>query len=164
MAWSYRSQDASDVYGGAAAASSGSSGTLSQVAGSNFTTTSTSLVNITGLTFAASANALYEVDVLLRVQSSATGGIANAITFSGTATGQFLLFASSAVATAVSYSNAIGTQTNVLIGQNATDATVWIKAVVVTTTTGNITVQVAKGTSGTATVYVGSRMIVTTLN
>jgi hypothetical protein len=132
-----------------------------QVASSNFTTTSTSLVNITGLTFAAAASSLYEVQVVLKVQSSNTTGMQWSIACSAAgATGEFICISHTTTATnAQTYqSNVIGTANAIdLITSSTADAIVTIYAVVTTVgATGNITAQVQKTTSGTATVYIGS--------
>jgi hypothetical protein len=152
--------------GATGATGPGSGGTTSQVTGSNFTTATGSLDAITGLTFAAASGKVYEVDVLLKVQQSTTGGIKFAISYSGTATGQFTSMASAAVAgVAQTYeTNAIGTQTSTTKCTDAnSDYTVAMKSIVTTSTTGNITVSMVRLVGGTATCYIGSRMTVTLL-
>jgi hypothetical protein len=148
-----------------------SMGVTSQVSGTNFTTTSLTLVDVTGLTFAVDtgANHLYEVDVVLKVQSTSTAGLQAAIACSSSgATGEYTGLANVAQSTSsVGYNaRAIGTAIGVNLSSTAnTDSIIWFKAMVSTTSgnAGNITVQVQKITSGTATVYIGSRMTVTTL-
>ncbi len=147
----------------------GATGTTSKVSGSDFTTMSTSLVDITGLTFAASANKLYEINVLLRCQSSTTDGIDVGIDYSDTG-------ATLAVTGLANFDASVGNyQTGSILTFNTgmfnafglvsnTDVSTWIKGVVTTgANAGNITVQVLKLVAGTATVYIGSRMTVTLL-
>lgn len=148
----------------------GGGGTTSQVTGSNFTTATGSLDDITGLSFAASTSKVYEVDALLKVQNTGAGGIKFAITHSASsATGEVLVFAAS---TSNSSSNtyeaiAVGTAIQTAKCSEANqDFTVWIKAFVTTapTNAGNITVQMQRlGIGQTATCYIGSRMTVTLL-
>jgi hypothetical protein len=141
-------------------------GVLSQVSGSNFSTGSTSMVNITGLTFAASANTKYEVDVLLIGQSSTTAGVKFCIQFSAAgATGDFLLVAPGGGGPFSPERNGLGfSQATARWTTATTDSPCWMKTIVnVGANAGNITVQIQKESNGTATVNVGSRMIVTTL-
>jgi hypothetical protein len=140
--------------------------TTTKVSGSNFTTSSTSLVDITGLTFAASANTKYEIDGMLLGQSGSAGGVQFAVSFSAAgATGSYMAFSPSTSSASGGGVNVIGTAT----GQNVwttttTDLHTFIKSIVsVGANSGNITVQVKKTTSGSLTVYIGSRMTVTTL-
>jgi len=138
-------------------------GTTSQVTGSDFTTTSTSLVNITGLTFAASANALYEVDALLRIQNSGTNAIQFAIAYSAAgATGTFFFAGNQTATTSVSQMSALGVANGSFYATVATTNFVaLIHGIVVTgANAGNITAQTIHATSGTTTVYIGSRMSV----
>jgi hypothetical protein len=141
--------------------------TTSQVAGSNFTTTSLSLVNITGLTIAAAANTTYQINVLLRIQSTSSAGLTLGINYSAagatvSVTGQG---ATSANVVASFALTALNTATSVGYASVANvDRNFVMQGILVTgANTGNITIQVAKVTSGTATVYIGSRMSVTPL-
>jgi hypothetical protein len=142
-------------------------GTLSQVSGSNATTTNATATDITGLSFAATTSSLYEVDAFLKVQCSSTGGNKYAVAFSAAgATGHFLIHSATAVATGALQTNVLGTlETLALITTANTDYCVFIKAVVSTgANAGNITIQHARVTAGqTATCYIGSRMVVTKL-
>jgi hypothetical protein len=141
-------------------------GTTSTVTGSNFTTSSTSLVNITGLTFAASANKLYEVDALIKFQSSSTAGIRLSVAFSAAgATGEYSAMGNTNTTTAATDVNVFGTACATARATAAnTDSFAHIKAAVtIAANAGNITIQILKATSGTATVYIGSRMTVTEL-
>ena len=153
---------------GATGATGAGGGTTSQVTGSNFTTTSTSLVDITGLTFAAAASKLYEVDICLKAQKSDTAGMRCGVAYSAAgATGEVMVLGSvGTVGSSLGYStNAVNTEVGFnLITVTNTDGIIWIKAVVTTgVNTGNITAQVRSVTSGTSTIYIGSRMTVTLL-
>lgn len=153
------------------AASGGGGGTTSQVTGSNFTTNTGSLDDITGLTFAASTNHVYEVDVLLKVQHTSTNGMKFALAYTGTTgAGQVLVIASQ------NNNNAAATYDSTVLGtvngtarctEASVDFTVWMKAIITTSgaSGGNIKAQVQRlGAAQTATVYIGSRMTVTQLN
>ncbi len=147
------------------AAATGGGGTTSKVTGSNFTESAGSLTDVTGLTFAAASGKVYEVDVLLKVQQSTTGGMKFSLAYSGTGSGQFICIASAAVVgVAQTYETAnLGTATSTKCTAATSDYTATIKAVVTTTGTGNITVQIQRIVGGTATCYIGSRMTVTLL-
>lgn len=136
---------------------------------SNWTTTSAVLTNIDGLTFPAAVNSLYEVDVLLRCQSSETNGIRFALACSASGALGSVMFLSTVAnpGTSLTHEMAILGVSNAIskITTANTDTLMWIKAFVVTVgNTGNITMQVLKVTGGTATIYTGSRMTVTKLN
>jgi hypothetical protein len=141
--------------------------TTSQVAGSNFTTTSLSLVNITGLTFAAAANTTYEINVLLRVQSTSTAGLTPGINYSAagatvSVTGSGVTTANNVTAFGLSALNTATTPAYATVAN--VDRNIIMQGVLITgANTGNITIQIAKVTSGTATVYIGSRMSVALL-
>jgi hypothetical protein len=130
----------------------------------NFTTTSASLVNITGLTYAAAANHLYEIEVVLRYQNSGTNAIQFAHAFSGAgATGTVLTMGNtSAVASSgtAAQMSALGTANGTSFGLVATtNFMIFMKGIVVTgANTGNITIQTLIQTSGTVTIYSGSVM------
>lgn len=130
----------------------------------NFVTTSLSLVNITGLTYAAATNSLYEVECVLRVQSAdASGFKGGAVAFSGSgATGHFMFFSGQGTDSGATTNVAsLGTASSTTIGSVAnTTFLIFIKGIVVTTTgSGNITTQIIKaGGTGNLTVYFGSIM------
>jgi hypothetical protein len=132
-----------------------------QVTGSDFSSSSTSLVDITGLSHAASASSLYEVEVVLRFQNSGTNNIQFGIFYSAAgATGTFLFNGNQSATTTLSQMNALGNASAGAYGLVATTNFVAIiKGIVVTgANTGNITVQTVHTTSGTTTVYIGSIM------
>ena len=136
--------------------------TFVQVSGSDFTTSSTSLVNITGLTFPALANAKYEIEIVLATQSSDTNGLKVAVNFSAAgATGAFNTVGGGVVAVGAGVSgNVFGTaEPSAFVSVAATTATVWSEAIVVIgANAGNITATILKVTAGTATVFIGSVM------
>lgn len=135
--------------------------TIYHVTGSDFTTTNTSGADdITGLSHAASANSVYEVEAVLVGQSSTTAGVKFGVGFSAAAaTGEFHVASNSGTATAAQSAQAL----NGVIGSSWTTAnsdsiaryTAMIRTGV---NTGNITIQLGKITSGTATVFIGSVM------
>jgi hypothetical protein len=141
-------------------------GTVSQVSGSDFTTSSTSLVDITGLTFAAAASKLYRVEVDLFGQNTGTAGMKIALAFSAAgAAGWHLTMSHTTSAAASTAINPIGTASTTIYWTTATtDLTSKIIGTIVTgANTGNITAQALKVTSGTLTVHIGSTMTVTQL-
>lgn len=143
----------------------GGGGTSSYVTGSDFSTSSTSLVDVTGLTFAAAANTLYEIDVLLRISADNSNGMRVGVGYTTAGSDATILVWGGVGANisnaAAELETANGLQSQVL----ATDATVkkavymkgWLKTGV---NTGNFTVKCLKVTSGNATVYIGSRLTV----
>jgi hypothetical protein len=148
-----------------------SMGVTSQVSGSNFTTSSTTLVDITGLTFAVDtgANHLYEVDACIKCQSDSSAGLKFSVGCSSAgATGEYMVNANlTQVGSAIGADyNALGTaESNARSTTANTDSIANIKAMVSTTAgnAGNITIKIQKQTGGGLTVYIGSRMTVTTL-
>lgn len=132
--------------------------TTVKVSGSNFTTSSLSLVGITGLSFSAVASTRYEIEVMLYCNSSSTAG------------GQFGANSSGGSPTVILIQNANGnatTQISAGIKANntamtaclttAADGVVCIKGVI-SSGTGSPTISIRglKVTSGTLTVYIGS--------
>lgn len=141
--------------------------TLYQVSGSDFTTTSTTLVDVTGLSHAATANKAYLVQVFLRVQQSTANGMQFALAYSAAgATGHHMWTAATTSGTGITVENALGTaEATTLVRFATTDApVVGAAAVAIGANTGNITVQVKAVTSGTVSIFIGSYMIVTQLN
>jgi hypothetical protein len=140
--------------------------TVSQVSGSDFTTSSTSLVDITGLTYAAAANKLYRVEVDLFGQNTGTAGMKIALAFSAAgAAGWHLSMSHTTSAAASTAINPIGTASTTIYWTTATtDLTSKLIGTIATgANTGNITAQALKVTSGTLTVHIGSTMTVTQL-
>lgn len=134
---------------------------VNEVSGLDFTTNSTSLVDITGFTFAALANSKYEVEAMLLGQSSTTSGVQFAVSYSAAgATGSYLAFSPSSSAGSSGGVNQIGTATGVSVWTAAvTDLHTYIKAIIrVGANTGNISVQVKVIGPTTATIHTGSVM------
>lgn len=132
-----------------------------KVSSTNFSTSSTSLVDITGISFAASSNSLYELEIVFRVQSSDSSGIKMGIQYSTAgATGAIVYEGTNNVGTVVTGGNTtLNTLSSTFLIAATTDGIIFAKAIMVTgANAGNITMQVAKVTSGTATVYIGSVM------
>lgn len=124
------------------------------------------MVDITGLTFAASANTTYEVDALLGCASTTTAGVKFAIAFSAAgATGEFAGVGGAGANSANVIASSLGGSSSQSMNTVAnTNKPVFIKGfIVVGANAGNITVQGLKNTSGTLTVYIGSRLTVTQL-
>jgi len=133
-----------------------------RVAGSDFTTSSTSLVDITGLVSGTLATAtLYEVDAQLYCNSSSTAGMAVGVQQSGGGSGQIGVWAGSATnaaATGISISsNALNTAGAPCLLVNG-DGMISFKGFIKTGSTGSPTIscKALKTTSGTAKVYIGS--------
>lgn len=134
---------------------------VSEVSGLDFTTNSTSLVDITGLTFAALTNSKYEVEAMLLGQSNSSNGVQFAVSYSASgATGSYLAFSPSGVSTSSGGVNQIGTATGVTVWTApSTDLHTYIKAIIrVGANTGNISIQVKGISPSTATIHVGSVM------
>jgi hypothetical protein len=132
------------------------------VTGSNATTSSTTLVDITGLSLALEANSKYDIVVTLHVLMSAdTTGARYALNYSaagatleGSAYGTFsgTAFRSDSI---TAFNTATGNAYTQ--GTNSLPGVIEIRATVTTgANAGNLTVQFLKVTSGTATVKVGS--------
>ena len=133
-----------------------------RVSGSDFTTTSSSLVDITGLvTGTLSTATLYEFEAVLYVNSSTTAGMAVGVQQSGTGSGQIGVWsgsATNAAATGVAIgSNALNTAGAACVLVNG-DGTISVRGFVKTGSSGSPTIsfKCLKTTSGTAKVYIGS--------
>jgi hypothetical protein len=138
--------------------------TVTKVSGSDFTTTNTSLTDVTGLvTGTLSTATLYEFEAVLYVNSSSTAGITIGVQQSGTGSGQIGVFtgtATSAAATGMAIgSNALNTASAACV-LVAGDGQITIKGFIKTGSAGSptISIKVAKATSGTAKVYIGSKL------
>jgi hypothetical protein len=136
---------------------------ISQVAGSDATTTGQSLVNITGLTFAALANSKYEIEAVLLVSTSAVlTGCKYGINFSVAGAAAYVTYEGAVTSTtgAVTSTNALATAcATAFLTTSAMTGLVVIRGIVTTgANPGNITIQHLKVTSGTSTVKVGSML------
>jgi hypothetical protein len=138
-------------------------GTTMQVGPSDFTTTSGTLVDITGLSFAAVASKLYALDLVLKCNSDNVSGVAVGINFSAALATLTWAGVASAGSTTTS---TVGTTTlNAHGGSFAAVANVpgvlGAKGFITTgVNPGNITIKILKQSSGTATVYAGSYLTV----
>lgn len=134
--------------------------TYASVAGSDATTTSTTLVDVTGLSIALLANTVYEIEAVLSIgTSSDTAGLGLGIEFSAAGAS---VEAGSIGATTTSSSrtfrfNAFNTSSTVLMTTADGDGQAVIKGrVTVGANAGNLTIQHRKQTSGTSTIFIGS--------
>jgi len=147
-----------------ASASSASNWTVVKVAGSDFTTSSTSLVDITGLSFTAVASTNYLIDAWIDcVSSTGTSGDEFGINSTGstpavywTATGNLSATAAIVVGN-VANNTACATAFQTVSGQ---EGFVHITGIVKSGTGSPvISIRVLKVSSGTATVKIGSRLM-----
>lgn len=151
--------------GSAASLTSNEGGwTKLRVSGSDFTTTSTSLVDITGLvTGTLSTATLYEFECVIYANSTSTAGLAVGVQQSGGGSGQIGVWSGSATS---------ATATGVVIASNALnqagaacvlvngDGSIQMKGFIKTGSTGSptISIKMLKTTSGTAKAYIGSKL------
>jgi hypothetical protein len=130
------------------------------VSGSNFTTSSLTLVNVTGLTVALAANSTYLVQANISHGSDTSAGIALAVQYSVSgATIEAGLIAYNTAGGLVSRRiSAFNTTTSTPgLSADSTDHVAQIGGLVITgANAGNLTIQMQKNTSGTATCYIGS--------
>lgn len=129
---------------------------------SQFDTTSTTAVDITGLTAALLANTMYEFDVLLEVMSTSSAGVRTGLQFStaGAVAEAYWAGMQTVAAPNQATSNVLGTTPNQIWAGNASTPAV-VKAwgvVRVGANAGNFTVQLMKVTSGTGSAMVGSQL------
>jgi hypothetical protein len=135
------------------------------VSGSNATTTAQTLANITGLTLPLVAVGTYTFTAVLMCLTSAdTNGIQFGVQYS-VAGGSVVAQCSGALTTATAQSvviSALNTATaSFMTGSAQTGGILICGTFFSTTTAGNLTIQFLKGTSGTATVYIGSYLTAT---
>lgn len=143
---------------------------------SDATTTSHTLVNVSGLNIALSKSATYEFEAILFVKSSDTKGNDYAINYTGTGTNTLnglitgqtdwgaaghTIFKRLTTLNAVSPTSVSASVDN-FMDLNG-DGAIIMKGILTTgaTTSGNIQVKHLKTTSGTATIYAGSYLKVT---
>jgi len=131
------------------------------VSGGNFTTTSLTLVDITGLSVALAANSIYEFDIKLTYESSSNAGLNTGVNFSaaGATIEAGEVGARDAEVGKVVRLNAFNTPhaTAAWLRISTTPQTHEIKGIVRTgANAGNLTAQILKVSSGTATVYIDS--------
>lgn len=128
---------------------------------SDVSSSSTSAVNITGLSLALEANSVYEIEVSLNVGVSAeASGTAYGLSFSGAGTNTFfghLSGVSTGTSVLSRYINALDNQYGAYCQYSGGSGGVLIKGILTTgSAAGNLTAQHVKLTSGTSYVYKGS--------
>ncbi len=132
---------------------------VKQVSGVDFTTTSASQVDITGLAFNPVGSSLYEVESVLKCRSSGSNGMNFALAYSTSgATGNVLILGATSVGGFTGNSTILGTAggTNYNSGA-ATDFIIVIRAMVsIGVNIGSVTVRVNVNASGTTTISIGS--------
>lgn len=129
-----------------------------RVTGSNATNTGQVLANIAGLSIPLVANATYEFEAVLMVQSSSNTGITYAVNFSaaGATIEAQISGTLTATTTRCDRISSFNVATTAYVTVAATGGIV-IKGIVVTgANAGNLTIMNAKPTSGTATTFSNS--------
>jgi trimeric autotransporter adhesin len=127
------------------------------VSGSDVTTTNTTATDITGLTFSALANSVYEIDAVIWTNSSSAAGMNVGVGYS--AAGATLVAEATSVTTGTGGVTGLTTLGTPVIANSANnvDGTCVVRGFVKTgANAGNITMQHSKVTSGTSTVRTGS--------
>ena len=131
-----------------------------RVTGSNATTTGQVLVDVTGLTLALVANAVYEFEAVLSCSTTAvTTGTAYGINYSaaGAAIESSIMGASSSTATKTLRISVFNSATSLYLATSGQTGGIVVKGIVTTgANAGNLTVQHLKLTSGTSTVFINS--------
>lgn len=133
-------------------------GGFSRVTSADFTTTGQALVDITGLTFATVANAVYMFSASLSTASGDVNGIEVGVQHSGAGASIEAIATGSTTAAAgttarISALNTASPAFNTVNGNGG----VYIEGILtVGATPGNLTIQLLKVTSGTATVRINS--------
>ena len=138
--------------------------TYARVTGSNATTTSATLVDVTGLSVALSANSVYEFVANITGNGADSNGVKFGVNYSAAgATVEAGIYADVAgTGTRTRRINALGSATLQSFFTSANDVAALIQGTITTgANAGNITIQHLKGTSGTSTIYIGSYLKVT---
>lgn len=161
--------DVTQVFRGDAAWSSIGVPVYARVTGSNATTSSTSLVDITGLSIALAANCVYEIEVCLLTGTSAvTTGTKYGVNYSAAGAAVFAGYNGTTTDTSnvTNRMTALNTGTSTFMTTSAsTNGSFLLKGIVTTgANTGNVTAQHLKVTSGTSTVFIGSYMKITRIS
>lgn len=136
-----------------------------RITGSNVTTTGQTLVDITGLSRALVANAVYEFEAVMSATTSAvTTGISYGVQYSaaGATIEANIVAASSTTAAKAERISAFNTATTAFLATSAQAGGVRIQGIVTTgANPGNLTVRHLKITSGTSTILINSFLKVT---
>lgn len=139
-----------------------------QVTGSNATTTGQVLVDITGLSLALVANAVYEFEAVMTGSTTAvTTGTAYGVNYSvaGGAIEASISGASTSTAMKNLRITAFNSATALYLATSAQTGGIIIKGRVTTgANAGNLTIQHLKLTSGTSTIFIGSFLKVTRIS
>lgn len=138
--------------------------TYARVTGSNATTTSTTLVDVTGLSLPLSANSVYEFVAEITGNGADANGVKFGVNYSAAgATVEAGIYADVAGTGMRSRRiNALNSATAQSFFTSSNDVAALIQGTITTgANAGNLTIQHLKGTSGTSTVYVGSYLKVT---
>lgn len=135
-----------------------------RVTGSNATTSSTTLVDVTGMSVALSANSVYEFVANITGNGADSNGVKFGVNYSAAgATVEAGIFADVAGTGMRSRRiNALNSATAQSFFTSSNDVAALIQGTITTgANAGNITIQHLKGTSGTSTIYTGSYLKVT---
>lgn len=119
------------------------------------TTTNLTATDVPDLTAALTANTVYEFEAVLQVASSSTAGCKYAVNYSAAGATAFAVYSGAVTATTagVTATNALATLDATAFVAAVIDGEVIVKGTVrVGANAGNLTIQQAKVTSGTATV------------
>jgi len=135
-----------------------------QITTADFQTTNTTATNIAPasgptLTIALAASKVYEVEAVLVLNSSSNAGVKAALAYSAAGATGNVVYQGMTSATAVgTIAAALGAlEGTVYVGATSVEGLLVAKAIVVTgANAGNLTMQLAKVTSGTATARKGS--------
>jgi hypothetical protein len=149
---------------GAACASAGFMPVYARVTGSNATTTSTSLVDVTGLSVALAANSVYEFVANITGNGADANGVKFGVNYSAAgATVEAGIYADVAgTGTRTRRINALNSATAQAFFTSSNDVAALIQGTITTgVNAGNVTIQHLKVTSGTSTIYIGSYLKVT---
>jgi hypothetical protein len=130
------------------------------VAGANVTTTGQALVDITGLSVALIANAVYHFEANLPVSTSAvTTGTRYGVNFSGAGATVSAIITGSSTSTAdkTERISALNTATGTFLTTSAQSGGISIKGTITTgANAGNLTIKHLKVSSGTSTIFIGA--------
>ena len=137
--------------------------TYSLVTNSNVTSTTQTLTDITGLTFAAAASSIYDFEAVLSVQSSSAAGNSYAVNYSAAGATVEAQITGTLTGTSqkVLRMSALNTAATPFVTVASTGGVI-IKGIFTTgLNAGNFTIKHAKVTSGTSTVFINSFLKVT---
>ena len=135
---------------------------IKAVLGSNYSTSTASLGNMTGMSLALAASSTYLVAANMTCGSNSANGYQLALAYSGTGTIEAGVLGTVASATALNmaryntFSIDSTSGATATFGTSAQPGPVWISGVVSTTTAGNLTMKLGVVTSGNATCYTNS--------